>query len=53
LAPIVGITTTGFCYPGGILQLFHREGQQIFETADSSSGRIIIFNTKIASGWTS
>jgi hypothetical protein len=29
LAPTVGIAATGFCYPGGILQLFHREDQQI------------------------
>jgi hypothetical protein len=48
----MGIAVTGFCYPGGILQLFHRKDQQIFETANSSTGRIIIFNTKIASGWT-
>jgi hypothetical protein len=30
LAPTVGIAATGFCYPGGILQLFHRRYQQIF-----------------------
>jgi hypothetical protein len=30
LAPTVGIATTGFCNSGGILQLFHREDQQIF-----------------------
>jgi hypothetical protein len=29
LAPTVGIATTGFCYPGGILQLFYREDQEI------------------------
>jgi hypothetical protein len=29
LAPTVGIAATGFCHPGGILQLFHREDQQI------------------------
>jgi hypothetical protein len=29
LAPTVGIAATGFCYSGGILQLFHREDQQI------------------------
>jgi hypothetical protein len=29
LAPTVGIAATGFCYPGGILQLFHRQDQQI------------------------
>jgi hypothetical protein len=27
----VGIAATGFCYPGGILQLFHRQDQQIFK----------------------
>jgi hypothetical protein len=25
----MGIAVIGFCYPGGILQLFHREDQQI------------------------
>jgi hypothetical protein len=29
LAPTVGIATTGFCHPGGILQAFHRQDQQI------------------------
>jgi hypothetical protein len=29
LAPTVGITATGFCYPGGILHLFCRQDQQI------------------------
>jgi hypothetical protein len=29
LAPTVEITATRFCYPGGILQLFHRQDQQI------------------------
>jgi hypothetical protein len=29
LAPTVGIAATGFCHPGGVLQLFHREDQQI------------------------
>jgi hypothetical protein len=29
LAPTVGIAATGFCYPGGILQLFYRQDQQI------------------------
>jgi hypothetical protein len=29
LAPTVGIAATGFCHPGGILQLFHRQDQQI------------------------
>jgi hypothetical protein len=45
----VGIAATGFCYPGGILQLFHRRYQQNFSTstrstsfaaADSSINRI-------------
>jgi hypothetical protein len=30
LAPTVGIAATGFCYPGRILQLFHRRYQQFF-----------------------
>jgi hypothetical protein len=34
LAPTVGIVATGFCYPGGILQLFHRQDQQIFHQED-------------------
>jgi hypothetical protein len=29
LAPTVGIAATGFCYPGGIFQLFYRQDQQI------------------------
>jgi hypothetical protein len=30
----VGIAATGFCYPGGIFQLFHRQDQQIFHQQD-------------------
>jgi hypothetical protein len=26
----MGIAATGFCYLGGILQLFHRQDQQVF-----------------------
>jgi hypothetical protein len=37
LAPTVGIAATGFCYPGGILQLFHRRYQQIFSTSTRSA----------------
>jgi hypothetical protein len=37
LAPTVGIAATGFCYPGGILQLFHRQYQQIFSTSSRST----------------
>jgi hypothetical protein len=37
LAPTVGIAATGFCYPGGILQLFHRQDQQILRLPDNSS----------------
>jgi hypothetical protein len=33
----VGIAATGFCYPGGILQLFHRRDQQIFSTSSRST----------------
>jgi hypothetical protein len=39
LAPTVGIAATGFCYPGGILQLFHRRYQQIFSTSSRSTTR--------------
>jgi hypothetical protein len=34
LAPTVGIAATGFCYPGGILQFFHRHDQQVFHRQD-------------------
>jgi hypothetical protein len=37
LAPTVGIAATGFCYLGGILQLFHRRHQQIFSTSSRST----------------
>jgi hypothetical protein len=37
LTPTVGIAATGFCYPGGILQLFHRRYQQIFSTSTRSA----------------
>jgi hypothetical protein len=38
----VGIAATGFCYPGGILQLFHRQDQQILRlpTAAARSHRL-------------
>jgi hypothetical protein len=37
LAPTVGIAATGFCYLGGILQLFHRRYQQIFSISSRSA----------------
>jgi hypothetical protein len=37
LALTVGIAATGFCYSGGILQLFHRRYQQIFSTSTRST----------------
>jgi hypothetical protein len=37
LTPTVRIAATGFCNPGEILQLFHREDQQILWLPDSSS----------------
>jgi hypothetical protein len=37
LAPTVGIAATGFCYPGGILQAFHRQDQQIFSSTRSAN----------------
>jgi hypothetical protein len=36
LAPTVGIAATGFCHPGGILQLFSLRRSANFSTADSS-----------------
>jgi hypothetical protein len=51
LAPTVGIAATGFCYPGGILQLFLSTRSRNFTTTNSSRSRIIIFNIQIASGW--
>jgi hypothetical protein len=36
LALTVGIAVTGFCYPGGILQLFLSTRSANFSTADSS-----------------
>jgi hypothetical protein len=38
LAPTVGIATTGFCYPGGILQLFRRQDQQILRLLTTAAG---------------
>jgi hypothetical protein len=40
LAPTVGIAATGFCYPGGILQIFHRQDQQIFHRQDQQILRL-------------
>jgi hypothetical protein len=40
LAPTVGIAATGFCYPGGILQIFHRQDQQIFHRQDQQIFRL-------------
>jgi hypothetical protein len=37
LAPTVGIAATGFCHLGGILQLFHRQYQQIFSISSRST----------------
>jgi hypothetical protein len=37
LAPTVGIVTTGFCYPGGILQIFLSARSANFAAASSSS----------------
>jgi hypothetical protein len=36
----MGIAATGFCYPGGILQLFHRRYQQIFHRQDQQILRL-------------
>jgi hypothetical protein len=40
LAPTVGIAATGFCYPGGILQLFSSTRSANFATANSSNNQI-------------
>jgi hypothetical protein len=41
LAPTVGIAATGFCYPGGILQLFFLSTRSTnFSTTDSSNNQI-------------
>jgi hypothetical protein len=37
LTPIVGSAATGFCYLGGILQLFHRQDQQILRLPTASA----------------
>jgi hypothetical protein len=39
LAPTVGIAATGFCHPGGILQLFHRQDQQILRLPIATARR--------------
>jgi hypothetical protein len=41
----VGITATGFCYPDMILQLFHRQDQEILRlstTAEAGSSTFSI-----------
>jgi hypothetical protein len=40
----VGIVATGFCYPGGILQLFHRQDQQILRLRTAAAAAFIINN---------
>jgi hypothetical protein len=47
LAPTVGIAATGFCYLGGILQLFHRQDQQILRlpTAAATRSHLVIPST--------
>jgi hypothetical protein len=35
----MGIATTGFCHPGGILQLFHRQDQQILRLLTAATVR--------------
>jgi hypothetical protein len=37
LAPTVGIVATGFCYPGGILQIFLSTRSAKFATADEAA----------------
>jgi hypothetical protein len=38
LTPTVGIAATGFCNPGGILQLFGRENPQILRLPTAAAG---------------
>jgi hypothetical protein len=33
----VGIAATGFCHPGGILQVFHRQDQQVLRLPIAAS----------------
>jgi hypothetical protein len=40
LAPTVGIATTEFCHPGGILQLFSSTKSANFAATDSSNSQI-------------
>jgi hypothetical protein len=40
LAPTVGSAATGFCYPGGILQLFHRQDPSSFHRQDQQIWRL-------------
>jgi hypothetical protein len=37
LAPTMGIAATGFCYPGGILQVFHQQDQQVLRLPTTAS----------------
>jgi hypothetical protein len=39
LAPTVEIAATGFCHPGGILQLFHRQDQQILRLPTAAAAK--------------
>jgi hypothetical protein len=51
LVPTVGITATGFCYPGKILQLFSLTISSNFVAADSSNqiaSRRVIFISAVA-----
>jgi hypothetical protein len=36
----VGIAATGFCYPGGILQIFHQQDQQVVRLSIVASSQI-------------
>jgi hypothetical protein len=50
LAPTVGNAATEFCYPGGILQVFHRQDQQILRLPTATSNQIASNQGKIPSG---
>jgi hypothetical protein len=46
----VGIAATGFCYLGGILQVFHRQDQQILRLPTAAGNQIASNQGKIPSG---
>jgi hypothetical protein len=43
LAPTVGIAATGFCYPGGILQVFIDKISKFRDCQEQQSNRYIVY----------